>query len=335
MNRRAFSLTDLLAVAVAAALAVVLLVPAMKRNRDGSLLQVSQARLAANAQAHLGYAASNADAFVYRFMRPQVTGQFWAGVVAPGGNYWSFDSSGPWKGEFLGASQWWALHLNASLRVQRSPAQISPCDSLLLARHKKLADPSFRGTTFSVDSSYWLTPTVWFVNSRYDPQLATRSDSAYSSVRSRRVSEISFPSEKVLLMERWSFFDSVGNRVASPQVFARSSGWTNVVMGDGSVRLQAMSAVQSLADSPNASINRVFRPSGRWVTERSALLNVDFYFDGLETPNDPPWAFFWATRNGLAGRDIDRTGLVWQAEGERLMRFKATGLRVESPVSLP
>jgi hypothetical protein len=38
-------------------------------------------------------------------------------------------------------------------------------------------------------------------------------------------------------------------------------------------------------------------------------------------PSPAPYAFFWATRNGLAGRDVDRTGLARQAAEERLMRF--------------
>ena len=320
--RRGFSLTDLIATVVVACLVGTLALPALKRNRDVSLFQVSQARIGGNAQAQLGYAAANADAFVYRFMQPNSPAGFWAGVAAPAGNYWRFAADQPWQGEFLGSYQWWALTLRSSLREQRSPAQISPCDALLLSRAKKLGDPSFNNASWSVDSSYWLSPTVWFVNSRYDVSLATRASSEYAQVRSRRLAEVAFPSDKVLLMERFSFFDANGGRVASPRVFTRSPGWTNVATADGSVRLQSMTAIQTLADSSVASIYRVFRPSGRWYTSTSVYqFNYDFGKDGLETPTSPPWAFFWATRNGLAGRDIDRTGLARQAAQERLMRF--------------
>lgn len=138
------------------------------------------------------------------------------------------------------------------------------------------------------------------------------------------------PHRKVLLFERFSFFDSVGNRVASPLLFARSPGWTNVAMADGSVRFQSMSAIQTLADSTDSAIFRVFRPSGRWFANRNTVSGFDFYTDGLETPTFSPWAYFWATRNGLAGRDIDRTGLARQVESERLMRFGRERAAVES-----
>jgi len=325
MRRHGFSMTDLLALMCAAALAVILLAPALKRNRDASLFHVSQARLAANAQAHLDYSAANADTFVQRY-QTGIPGRNWATILSLSGTSWDFRVAGPWNGEFLGGYQWWAMYVYSALRSQRSPVQISPCDALVLARHKQLADPRFLGTSWSVDSSYWASPTIWFRNTRYDPALTTRADPAGMDVQTRKTAEVSYPSEKALLFERWSFFDGSGSRVASPQVFARSSGWTNIAMCDGSVRLQSMSAVQTLADSASSSIYRVFRPSGRWVSSASTLQIFDFASDGLETPTSAPWAFFWATRNGLAGRDIDRTGLARQAEGERLMRFNAAGV---------
>lgn len=196
MNRRAFSLTDLLAVVCLAVLGLAVLVPAMKRNRDVSLFQVSQARLGANAQAHLQYAANDGGRFVARLRGTDTGFLRWFQVPTPSG-YWSFDAGAqPWVGEFLGGHQWWALQLSSTFADQRSPVQCSPCDAPVMRRIKNLGESPDASYPWSIDSSYWMTPTIWFSNARYLPSLTTRSPAAASDVRRSSVSDIVFPTEK-------------------------------------------------------------------------------------------------------------------------------------------
>ncbi len=135
-----------------------------------------------------------------------------------------------------------------------------------------------------------------------------------------------FPSDKVLMWERFDF--TKGRRTESryanymPIAGVRQADayptWNNpgaepsVGTVDGSVRRVKMTRLYELSQSTRAAEARAFQPSGDWTLPDTTLRNYVMDKDGLEnggtvnTGRYPAW--FWATRDGIRGRDLPPGG---------------------------
>ena len=78
---------------------------------------------------------------------------------------------------------------------------------------------------------------------------------------------------------------------------------------DGSVDSYEIRELDRLSTTGNSAEQMVFTPSGLWNPGAAVLNKYDMLNDGLEggqAQNFSFKAYFWATRNGIKGRDINR-----------------------------
>lgn len=227
------------------------------------------------------------------------------------------------------ASSYLAAYSDAG---NQSEVQVSPLDTAVVARNRQFASDlatqsaQFAGDdlqTVIFDSSYWYSPTCWlgpelFANSTF-PGINS-GDVRYW--RSNRLDNVANPSGKVLTWERFDF--SQTTRAAGPAAnptSRRQAGfpnWNNpeatarVACADASVTSIRMGSLYSLKNDPKTQ--DVFTPSGNWNLSAATLFRWSLDQDGLQNgdpssssgPGGPYPAFFWATRNGIKGRDLNR-----------------------------
>jgi len=142
------------------------------------------------------------------------------------------------------------------------------------------------------------------------------------------MSDVIFTSQKVLMWERFdwtrkrrtaSYRDpSVGG--GEPYVFGvenKPPQWNNpdaqpsVATADGSVsRVKISKIFEGMVDS-NPKTARSFTPTDNWDPRYSVLEYYSMHEDGFEIGDDRSGmgkypAFFWATRDGIRGRDFSR-----------------------------
>ena len=87
-------------------------------------------------------------------------------------------------------------------------------------------------------------------------------------------------------------------------------------MVDGSVRLNKTAEISQLARSADPAVNSIFRPSGVWNPSTPLLKDWlgytpsrpnEVYNDPFENLTNDAWpAYYWATRNGIRGRDVQK-----------------------------
>ena len=335
-----FSLIELLVVIAIIALLVGILLPALGKARIAAQRVVSQANLSSMSKTIFAYAGDYKDSFVNPFDAKNTTnfpgyGINWYTTVNSkylqrsgtiiGTN---FDVPSGRTTEFF--ALYWASEMTDYLEEGNyAPSVIrAPYDRTVALRHAyQLSHPS---STYGLelqdyDSSYFYSPTFWLNPTRYrnatmTPVNATNLDASRYWMRNR-LDSVGVPNAKVLLFER---FD--GSRRARggdfPVQFNAPEGHTLVCCVDAAVREVNMADLTTLANSTDPAVNGVFLPSGSFnvsmaqfqswesgdhVVVPTAPLSQDPWQDGNGYSNGGPYPqFFWATRNGVLGRDINR-----------------------------
>ena len=219
-----------------------------------------------------------------------------------------------------------------------SEVQFSPSDRVIINRFEdSQVNPPFPNWSLEEgfwDGSYILSPTCWFAPERYKDDRrgpAPRTDPIVSKAKRNLMSGVTYPSQKVMIWERFdwtkktrtaSFRDpNIGG--GTPIVFGTerlSPQWNNpeaepsVATADGSVsRVKISNIFQTMLD-PNERVARAASPTDMWDPKYSALFDYKMHEDGFEIGSDEgpgvgigkyP-AFFWATRDGIRGRDFTR-----------------------------
>lgn len=337
---RGFTLIELLVVIAIIALLVGILLPALGKARLAAQMAKSLANLRSMAMMNATYAADHNGMMVNPFYSPpSVTPAVpWYEIVTPGtenrpgGPFrWPFDDPNHLTEMFsMRAGSLLALDHSAGLQ---SLAQVAPMDTTLVARNAQFnaginsQTNQFAGNDYSsiiYDGSYWFSPTLWLAPTLYKnatfPGIQPGDRPRYS--RANRIDDIINPNAKVIAWERFDFTKKQrAAGTASAPFSRRTSGfpnWNNpeadarFVLSDASCSTVKMSQLYTLASAP--ATQDVFTPSGNWDISRTILSRWSLENDDLQNgdpsgangPGGPFPAFFWATRNGIQGRDINR-----------------------------
>jgi hypothetical protein len=159
---------------------------------------------------------------------------------------------------------------------------------------------------------------VYFGTARYQSNLRTQVSGGTQWMRNRMEQVVS-PQSKSMLFERMDFSQrtrKVGT-AANAHREDFSPTWTNpgakprVCFSDGSVDAVPIAECERRATSPDPAIRADFEPSGLWNVPTATLAHYEIDRDGLENGDASLGyaayrAYFWATRNGIKGRDIPR-----------------------------
>jgi prepilin-type N-terminal cleavage/methylation domain-containing protein len=181
-----------------------------------------------------------------------------------------------------------------------------------------------------IDSTYWLSPTLWIAPERYrSASFSAITNSAADGqrfFRRQRFDQVSYPTAKAMIFERFDFSTrkraTPTGSIDLPPQFNNSSGHPNVAFVDTSVASIAINKIVPLANSSDQTVRNTFLPSGIWGAANGQMdLNTCRGYGATTTGNasgivDPfetgesgtgAWPqYFWATRNGINGRDVPR-----------------------------
>lgn len=339
--RRGFTLVEVAVVNISLAGLIGLLVPALGEARRVARNAVSMANLNALNQIHKNYAADNTGSFYNPWNENWPAngggGQSWD-VRGADGASWSFlGSNFKWTTECWGL-YWYSTaskNIIADPGAYASAVQFSPTDDRMIQSFRAI-DFLGSGRQYIWPGSYIMSPTLWLKPERYPTvtgsQPADRVDYSTNplSLRRNRFSDATYPSQKVVLFERFDFKQDtrfVTNIINGRYygTFRGSPNWNNptakpnVALVDGSVRYVDMKVLADATSLDGRAVNLtraneltpcgLFRPSrGDIWADSSDNGNLSLEWGDLASGSEYGGTyrnFFWATRRGIQGRDFD------------------------------
>lgn len=309
--RRAFTLIELLVVIAVLALLIGILIPGLSKSNRLAKGTVSLNNLRSLNQLCFSYSQENKE----QLFNPFEPAPTWRSVWVPGSNktmQWVF-SDGDRSTEMF-AAHWASLmmHWNdSSAAGLTSAVQFAPLDRSILIRFKNFINTYKDLERYIWDGSYFMSPTMWFRTSRYDS--ASLVPATQAQIRRNSFAEITFPHAKAMIFERFDFSkvtrpSTLGSLPLSP-TFCATTAQPQVVFSDNSAGPVKVEDLVLLSSSTTPKTKEQFTPSGLWDVSQATLTKYDMGKDELENgangSNQYP-AWFWATRYGIKGRDINR-----------------------------
>jgi type II secretory pathway pseudopilin PulG len=315
MNTRriaAFTLIELMLVVVLIAMLISILAPAASRARSASQRLVSLSNLRQGAAIIAGYSSDHRDEFLNPFApgrggihQPWVWMQNQPDGTRPGQRWgWAYGAPFSLSGSESFGYKWMphSLYHDDPLR-SRLAVTIAPNDAEL--RHwvrNNTQENAQSWLEWIFPTSYWYPPVFWQSPDRFAAETRPSGDSMNSWwFRRNRLPEAHYPSKKVLLMECKDFasrgrpmWNSV---VARPQVACVDGSGMAVVMSN----IYRVTSDIHVKDGPGS----LAAPSGTWSPAEMEMSRFMKYGadQGFEWKYGNP-AFFWATRDGIRGRDL-------------------------------
>jgi prepilin-type N-terminal cleavage/methylation domain-containing protein len=328
--QRAFTLIELLVVIAIIALLVAILLPALGQAREAARRLISAANVKSMTTVAHTYALERKDSFPNPFDTDpsylSIAGNWYsAAVPSMPGYVWRFEDPGYHSEMF--AAHWVSLMMNYFQEGQlRSKIAFAPGDLACLQRFNNNASAAADMDSFLWDGSYWLSPTLWFSPDRYRQALRTPVTASGSQWRRNRIEQVVSPQAKVMVFERFDFgakkrrSGGTGGSVPYPPMWNNPDAKPYVGLVDGSADVVKMADRHRQGNptynpTPTAQELADFQPSGNWAIPDTILgdpsdnSTYGLKFDNLENGQNgtTAWpAFFWATRNGIRGRDLNR-----------------------------
>ncbi len=327
-KQRGFTLIELLVVIAIIALLVAILLPALGEARRAAQNAVSASNLRQLNTAIAAYAGQNNDSFVNPFDKdnPQRNGLAWNVVIPPqranlanpgGGWFVTGPDNAAWASEMF-AAHWASLMMSWISEFDLdSPVQFAPGDQTVLARFRDQRN-MYPLEDLLWDGSYFYSPTFWLRHEAFANATRTSISNAPASGilnwRRNRYDNVPFPWAKAMIFERFDFSKKTRRNPSAGRIKAYPN-WNNpeaaprVGLVDGSVDTVKMSVFAGLSGSSDAATARTFTPSGLWNPTPAIITWFGMDGDNLEYGQPGNYAFpsyFWGTRDGIKGRDLNR-----------------------------
>lgn len=309
--RRGFTLIELLVVIAVIALLISLLLPALGKARESARRVLSMANLRSNAQFNHAYSGDYQDCWVNPFVagrgnisQPWVWAQHPPGGTAFGTYGWCYGD--PYSNS---GSESYGYHWLAHTQFQdndiasRLKSNVAPDDLDLVRWFRDNTNQNAQSNyEWIFPCSYWYPPTFWQDPRRFaNATRLTGSAANQYFFRRNRTTDVLTPSGKVLLFENKDFSSK------KKLMWNMPGAKPQVALTDGSARTVFTSDIILNTDQPTGTTPGMIRyPSGRWSPTEAEMGSNYIQYGRAQgfiwTYTEP--AFFWATRDGLRGRDI-------------------------------
>lgn len=324
---KAFTLIELLVVIGVIALLMGILLPALAGARRHARATVGVANLRSLSQIMTMYTGDSAGKFLSPFHPeywpyPGPIGEYFFDAPrydekGKDSVYWSFNVPPPmeaFRTEFFSA-YWYSYLADYANRGSFSSEQISPADQYLgdLASQLRSADLQRRDVLWP--SSYLYSPTFWCNPDRY----FARNPLQPADLMNMRLDSVTSPSAKVMLWERADFSQrqrveiTANNTTSSrnPPSWSNPRARPHVAVVDGSVtEVDMADLTRRAADTDENNRDKDLKPVGTYAAPDSMPVlgpagKIALGGSGSTSDGEYP-LFFWATRNGVRGRDLPK-----------------------------